>query len=142
MWRWFDPLEELKRMQDRIERFLGEMERRRGIFPGEFMDFPVDVIDEGDKIRIIAELPGFKKEDIEVNIENSYLVIKGERKEEKEEKGRGYIKQERRFGEMSRRVSIPHDIKMDEIKATYNNGVLEITIPKAEPSKRKTIKID
>jgi HSP20 family protein len=83
MWRWLDPLEELKKMQERIDRLLGEMEKPRRLLPGEVIDFPVDVMDEDDKIRVVAELPGFEKKDIEVSVEDRYLLIKCERKEEK-----------------------------------------------------------
>jgi HSP20 family protein len=141
MWRWLDPFEELKRMQERLNRLFEEFERRK-FFAREMIDFPVDVIDEDDKIRIIADLPGFRKEDIELTIENGYLVIKAERKEEKEEKGKGYLRQERKYGGVYRRISLPAEVKVDEIKASYNNGILEVTLPKAETAKKKTIKIE
>jgi|Deesub1362B_J571_1020462.scaffolds.fasta_scaffold00841_7 HSP20 family protein len=142
MWRWIDPIEELRRMQEKMERFLGEMERRRGLLSGELIDFPVDVIDEDEKIKVIAELPGFNKEGIEITIENGFLVIKAEREEEKKEIGRDYLVQERKYGELKRRVSLPAEVKVDSIKATYNNGILEVILPKAEVTKKKKIDIE
>lgn len=142
MWRWIDPLEELRRMQEKMERFLSEMERRKGLLSGELIDFPVDVIDEDEIIRVVAELPGFNKGDIEITVENGYLVIRAERKEEEKEVGRGYLKQERKYGELKRRVSLPAEIKLDGTKASYNNGILEVTLPKAEVTKKKKIDIE
>ncbi|MEM2022490.1 MAG: Hsp20 family protein, partial [Archaeoglobaceae archaeon] len=86
----FDPFEEIRRFQERMNRLFEDFERR---FPEirEFkeprLSMPVDVIDEGDKLRILADLPGFNKEDIEVYFEDEDLVIKAERKTVEEEKG-------------------------------------------------------
>jgi HSP20 family protein len=140
----FDPFEELRRMQDRLNRLFEEFERttRRFITTEEFVELPVDIIDEDDKIKVIADLPGFKKKDIGIHIENGYLVIRARRKEEKKEEGRGYIRQERRYGEIYRRIALPTEVNVEEVKATYNNGVLEVTLPKSEKAQKKTIKIE
>ncbi|MFO7967325.1 MAG: Hsp20/alpha crystallin family protein [Archaeoglobaceae archaeon] len=142
MKRWFDPFEELKRLQSRLDDIFGEIEGQKALLPAEMRSFPIDVLDEPDKIKIVAELPGFKKEDIETAIEDSYLVIKAEKKEEKEEKEKDYFRRERKYGEFRRRIQIPTDIKMDQISATYNDGVLEVVLPKAEPAKKKQINIE
>lgn len=141
MRRWFDPFEELKKLQSRLDDLFREIEGQKGLLPAEMRDFPIDVLDEPDKIKIVAELPGFKKEDIETAIEDSYLVIKAEKTEEKEEKEKDYIRRERRYGEFRRRIQIPTDINVDQVSATYKNGVLEVTLPKAEPAKKKRINI-
>ncbi|MFP3946189.1 MAG: Hsp20/alpha crystallin family protein [Archaeoglobaceae archaeon] len=141
MRRWFDPFEELKRLQSRIDDLFGEIEGKKGLLPAEMRDFPVDVVDEADKVKVVAELPGFKKEDIETAIEDSYLVIRAEKTEETEEKEKDYIRRERRYGEYRRRIQIPTDVNMEQISATYKNGVLEVTLPKAEPAKKKRINI-
>ncbi len=137
----FDPFEEIKRMQERLNRLFEEFER---IGPRSIAveTFPIDVIDEGDSIRIVADLPGFNKEDIEIWIEDGDLVIKAVRKEEKEEKAENYIRKERKFGEVYRKVAIPVEVDVDNIKATYNNGVLEVVLPKTEKAKKKVIKIE
>ena len=146
--RFFDPFEELRRMQERMNRLFEEFERTsRAFVPGISSTFgayavPVDVIDEGDQIRVIADLPGFNKEDIQVYFEDGSLVIKAERKEEKEEKGRDYIMQERRYGEVYRKVSVPVDVDVEKVSAKYNNGILEIVLPKTEKAQKKVIKID
>jgi HSP20 family protein len=136
MRKFFDPFEELKRMQDRLSRMFEEFE-----VPYYSLSMPVDVIDEKDEIRVIADLPGFNKDEIEVYVEDGTLVIRATRKEEVEERKKNYIRQERRFGETYRRISLPVDVDVDKIKAKYNNGILEVILPKAE-KERKVIKID
>ncbi len=137
----FDPFEEIKRMQERLNRLFEEFER---IGPRTIAveTFPIDVIDEGDSIKIVADLPGFNKEDIEIWVEDGDLVIKAVRKEEKEEKAENYIRRERRFGEVYRKIAIPVEVDVDKIKATYNNGILEIVLPKTEKAKKKVIKVE
>jgi HSP20 family protein len=138
----FDPLEEWRRMQERISRLFEEFERTgRGYMLPE-VSFPVDVIDEGENIRIIADLPGFNKKEIDVYVEDGSLVIKAVRREEKEETERNYIRQERRYGEVYRRISLPVEVEVEKIKAKYNNGILEIILPKVEKETRKVIKIE
>ncbi|MEM0351004.1 MAG: Hsp20/alpha crystallin family protein [Archaeoglobaceae archaeon] len=135
MWRrgWIDPFEELRRTVDRLNRMLFEtFEPFR-----EFREsVAVDVIDEGDKIKVLADLPGFKKEEIEVFFEGNDLVIKAESKEESEEKGRDFIRRERRYGRVYRKIALPEGLKLEGAKASYRNGVLEIEIPKEKVEKK------
>ena len=137
----FDPFEEIRRLQERFNRLFEEFERRIPEVRELRFSMPVDIIDEGEQLRIVADLPGFKKEDIEVYFEDGDLVIRAERKEEEEEKARDYIRKERRFGLFVRRVSLPADIDKENVKAKYNNGVLEVIVPR-RVKERKTIKID
>ncbi len=136
----FDPFEELRRMQERFNRLLEEF----GKFP-EIKEFriaaPVDVIDEGDQIRVVADLPGFNKEDLEIYFEDGDLVIKAEKKEETEERKGEYLRRERRMGKIYRRIALPAGIDTNAVKAKYNNGVLEITVPKVKKD-RKTVQIE
>ncbi|AEA46251.1 archaeal heat shock protein Hsp14 [Archaeoglobus veneficus] len=146
MRHFLDPFEELRRMHDRLNRMFEEFERFSRQFAPEELAvpaaMPVDVIDEGDKIKVVADLPGFNKEDIQIYVEDGDLVIRAERKEEKEERGKDFIRQERRYGEVYRRVSLPAEVKIEEAKASYNNGVLEIVLPKTEKAQKKEIKIE
>ena len=137
----FDPFEEMRRIHERINRLFEEFEK---LTPRPFVaeTFPVDVIDEGENIKVIADLPGFRKEDIELWIEDGTLVIKAVRKEEREEKAESYIRRERKFGEVYRKIAIPVEVDVENIKATYNNGVLEVVLPKTEKAKKKVIKIE
>ncbi|MCD6494354.1 MAG: Hsp20/alpha crystallin family protein [Archaeoglobaceae archaeon] len=137
----FDLFEEMKRMQERMNRLFEEFDRfRLGTMPTEM--FAVDVIDEGDSIRVVADLPGFNKDEIEIYIEDGSLVIKAEKKEEREEKEKNYIMRERKYGEVYRKIMLPTEVDIEKAKANYNNGVLEIILPKTEKVARKTIKID
>jgi len=128
----------LRRMQERMTRLLEEFDR----LTTTEIAVPIDIIDEDDKIRVIADLPGFNKDDIDVFIEDGDLVIRAQRKEEVEERGKNYIRQERKYGEVYRRITLPVEVDVENIKARYNNGVLEIELPKVAAKERKIIKIE
>ncbi|HYX63209.1 MAG TPA: Hsp20/alpha crystallin family protein [Burkholderiales bacterium] len=101
----------------------------------------VDVIDRDDEVVVRAEVPGYKKEDIEVSVSDSLLTIKGETKtEEKEEKG-DYYRCEISHGAFSRSIGLPATVDDSKAKASMKDGVLELTLPKLEKSKRHTIAI-
>ena len=136
----FDLFEEMRRMQERMNRLFEEFDRFRLGAPIE--TFAVDVVDEGDSIRVVADLPGFKKDEIELYMEDGSLVIRAERKEEIEEKDKDYIRRERIYGEVYRKIPLPVEVDLDKAKASYNNGVLEIVLPKTEKATKKTIKIE
>ncbi len=94
--------------------------------------FRTDIRDEGDKFVLEAELPGFKKEDIKLDLKDGILTISAQHTEENEEKKNSYIRRERRYGSFSRSFDVS-GIQEDHITAAYNNGVLELTLPKAQP---------
>jgi HSP20 family protein len=100
------------------------------------------VHDSKDNLVVRADLPGLKKEDIEVSIQDGILVIRGEKKEEAERKGNGAVRTERFYGSFHRAVSLPAAVDDAKVKASYKNGVLELTLPKKEEAKPKQIKID
>jgi len=102
----------------------------------------IDVIDRNKEIFIKAELPGFDKDDLDISISDSQLVIKAKScTEEKEEEG-DYLKQEIRKSEIYRSVLLPAEVEEDNIKTSYKNGVLKLTIPKQKKSQRKKIKVE
>ena len=101
----------------------------------------VDVIDRDDEVVVRAEVPGYKKDDIEVSVSDSSLTIKGEIKtEEKEEKG-DYYRCEISHGTFSRTITLPAAVDDSKAKASMKDGMLELTLPKLEPSKRHSITI-
>jgi HSP20 family protein len=101
----------------------------------------VDVVDRDDEVLVRAEVPGYNKEDIEVSVSNSTLTIKGETKtEEKEEKG-DYYRCEISRGSFSRVIALPAEVDESKAKAAMKDGMLELTLPKIEKSKRHTINI-
>ncbi len=104
----------------------------------------VDVYEEKDDVVIKAEIPGLSKEDISVQVSDSTLTIKGEKKREEEVKEDDYYRCERSFGAFTRAVDLPSDVKADQVKASFKNGVLEVRMPKTEEAKKKaiTVKID
>jgi len=128
---WLDPFEELRRTVERLNRMVFE-----GIEPFRIAGTAVDLVDEGDKLRVVADLPGFEKEEIEVAFEGNSLVIKAESKREEEEAKKDFIRRERRFGRVYRKISLPEGLNTDQAKASYRNGVLEIVIPKVKEEKR------
>ncbi len=108
-----------------------------------FDNFNTDVIDKGDSYVLQAELPGFDKEEIKVDLDKDTLTISATHKEEKKENRHNYIRQERRYNSYCRSFHIP-GIKKENISAQYNNGVLEISLPKenlvVEETKRIEVK--
>ncbi|HHW02426.1 MAG TPA: Hsp20/alpha crystallin family protein [Thermoanaerobacterales bacterium] len=132
--------------------------RRGGLLPG-FFDFGFDFEDffdnffnmqpvradmrETEKEYIVeADLPGYDKNNIEIRFENNMLTISAQQDETTEEKGENYIHRERRRGSFSRTIPVPENVNGDAIKASFNNGVLQIILPKLTPSKPQGRKID
>lgn len=101
----------------------------------------VDMYDKKDEIVVKAEVPGMKKEDITVSVTDDVLTIKGEMKKEEEVKKEDYYYSERSSGSFSRILDLPAKVKADKIKAKFENGLLEIHMPKADGSKPKEVKI-
>lgn len=103
-------------------------------------EFKTDILDKGDKFVLQAELPGFSKEDINIDIDGDYLTVSATHNTESEEKKESYIKRERTFGSFSRSFNISN-IKVDSIKAQYKDGVLELELPKLDAQIPTTKKI-
>jgi HSP20 family protein len=101
----------------------------------------VDVIDREDHILIRAEVPGVRKEDLDITLSGDHLLIKGESKEEKEETGEFYRAEIRR-GSFSRTIALPTGVVGEQAKARFENGLLEIRIPKAEQETRRKVDIE
>ncbi|HEY0721626.1 MAG TPA: Hsp20/alpha crystallin family protein [Gammaproteobacteria bacterium] len=102
----------------------------------------IDVIDKDDKVIVRAEVSGVKKEDLEISVSDDTVTIRGcTRHEEKEEKG-DYYRSEISRGEFARTVTLPCAVDSDKSSAKLEDGVLELTLPKLEKSKRHTIKVD
>lgn len=138
--RW-DPFEELDAFRNRLDRLMARMNPE---LPANVADWrPVaDIVETKDAILVKAELPGIAEKDIHVELEANLLTISGERKDEKVTEEKGIHQVERLFGRFVRAFTLPPNVKMDEIKATFSDGLLEITIPKKEESKPKEIKLE
>jgi HSP20 family protein len=101
----------------------------------------VDVFEEKDEIVVKAELPGIEKDNIEVNLTDHTLTIKGEKKKEEEVKEENYYRAERSYGSFLRTLDLPRDVRADQLKASFKNGILEVRMPKTEEAKAKEIKV-
>ena len=102
----------------------------------------VDIVEKDNAYEISAELPGMDEKDVEVKLVGDLLTIKGERQEEKEEKGKDYYLRERRSGSFERRFRAPEGIDSDKISATFKKGLLTITLPKNAEAQQAVKKID
>ena len=121
-----------------MQRFFGEDEE-----PWEFPLFTphVNLAETNENYEVTAELPGLKPEEVNVELREGSLWISGEKKEEKEEKGKTFHKIERRSGEFRRVIPLAAPVNDSEVKATFEHGVLKITVPKTEQAKPKKIEV-
>ncbi|GBC89041.1 Spore protein SP21 [bacterium HR13] len=136
LWNPFAELERIRREFDRlIEEMWPREEVERAFAPA------VEMYETDNEIVVKAELPGVKKENIEVSIKDNTLHIRGEKKEEREEKTETIHRLERVYGKFERVLTLPVDVKAEEVRAEYKDGILEIRLPKSEVSKEKKIEI-
>jgi len=101
----------------------------------------VDILEKDGGFEVTVELPGMDEKNIEVNVANGTLTIKGEKRDEKEEKKKDYYLQERHFGSFERRFQVPDGVDADKIEANFKNGVLTVTLPKTAEAKKTAQKI-
>ena len=101
----------------------------------------VDLKETENEFQVTAQVPGFNKENLEVTITENSVTLKGERKEEKEKKGETFHYREVSQGSFQRVIPLPSEVVSDKAKAELKDGVLSLTLPKTEPSKRKALKI-
>jgi len=132
---WEEPFEDLRRD---MERFFGGWP---SLLAAEDLTgaYPVDIREDDDKVYVDAELPGFKKDEIDVSLENGLLRIAAERKPE-ETKGKQHL-QERRYTRVLRRFTMPCDVDQSDVKAKFDNGVLHLEMKKTGEAKQRRIKI-
>lgn len=102
----------------------------------------VDLVDTGENIQVKVELPGIDRKDVEILLKDDTLTIKGEKKEEKEEKGENRYYIERKFGKFSRTLTLPSRIKGDKAAAKFVNGVLHVTLPKVDEEKARETRVE
>ncbi|MCC8403306.1 Hsp20/alpha crystallin family protein [Paraburkholderia sp. MMS20-SJTN17] len=124
-----------------VEEFLHDPFAGRGALERWFGDFSparfqprIDVVDEGQLLRVTAELPGMEREDLNVTVEDGALVLRGEKKQDVRSEEEGCYRLERAYGSFVRTIPMPENADPDHTLAKFENGVLTLTIPKAEPS--------
>ncbi len=139
-WRPFGELRPFRKEMDRLwDRFLGETHFARTF--SEVWSPSVDISETKDNFVVKAELPGLEAKDVNVSISGDVLTIKGEKKGEEEEKDEHYHRVERYSGSFQRIFQLSSGVKADKIEATFDKGVLKVTLPKVEEAKKKEIEV-
>ncbi|HMU30365.1 MAG: Hsp20/alpha crystallin family protein [Nitrospira sp.] len=144
--RW-DPFRELEEMSDRLNRMITRPGAAQTATQGkEVMTVAdwaptVDISETEAEYAIKAELPEVKKEDVKVTVEDGVLTLQGERKQEKEDKGKKYHRIERSYGRFVRSFTLPDTVDESKVKAEYTDGVLHLHLPKSEKAKPKQIDV-
>lgn len=134
----YDPFEEIRRLHEYIDRMFGDMFARGREMDVMFTRAPlIDLVDEGDKFRIVAEIPGMEKEDLDVRVMEDSVVIRAGRKADREERGKNYYVRERGYTSYYRTISLPEPVIPEKAEATYKNGILEIVVPKRAPEREE-----
>jgi HSP20 family protein len=136
----FRDFESMRRDMDRLWNSFFERGSLRGEDGGEWLP-SLDVAETKNEIVVKAEVPGLESKDIDISLSDGLLTIKGEKKQEREEKEENYHLVERSYGSFTRSIRLPNEVQSDKINASYKNGVLKIVLPKSEEAKKKEIKI-
>ena len=140
--RW-DPFRDVLSLQNRLNSLFQEYNRGEGdaLSTAAFVP-PVDMYEDEHKIVLKLEVPGMKESDLDIQLENNVLTVKGERKFEKEEKEENFHRIERRYGSFYRSFTIPSTVNPDSVKASYEAGVLKVELEKRAEAKPKQIKVE
>lgn len=121
---------------------LGGLDRWFGDFSSSRFQPRIDVVDDGEALRITAELPGMDREDLQTSIEGGALVIRGEKKQDMRTEESGCYRLERAYGTFMRTIPLPDDADVDNVKAKFDKGVLTLILPKSATSKSSVRKIE
>ena len=144
--RW-EPARELQTIQQEMNRLFGSFfdgpvasgtggEAVRRWIP------PMDLVEQGDEYVLRADLPGVGEDDVKIELEDNVLTISGERRSEHEERTEGYYRVERASGSFSRSLTLPEGVDPEAVKANFENGVLEVRVPKPEQRKPQRVAIN
>jgi HSP20 family protein len=142
--KW-EPIKDLLTLQDRMNRLFDDSVR--GLRPGEealgtaIWSPAVDIYETDNEVVLKAEVPEISQKDIDIQVENNTLVLRGERKFEKEAKRENFHRIERAYGSFVRSFTLPNSIDQEKIRADYKDGILKIVMPKREETKPKQIKV-
>lgn len=139
----YDPFRDLRSLQDEMNRLFStsfprisnQEEMSTGWSPS------VDIYEGENQVVLEAELPGMKREDFDLSIENNVITLKGERRFEKKDGGDNYHRVERAYGSFTRSFNLPRTVLTEDIKAEFKNGVLTVTLPKKEEAKSRKIEV-
>ncbi len=142
----WDPLSWLSDFRDEIDNyFVNSLAPRKSagteLWQGDWLP-AVDVLEDKEKITVKADLPGLKKDEIDISLNGDILTIKGEKKSEEEVKEKNYYRAERFYGTFQRSIVLPAAVQEGKIKAAYQEGVLQVELPKKKETKGKKIQIE
>jgi HSP20 family protein len=142
--RW-NPAQDLMRMREEMNRVFSQFFREGDGEEGTWLTGawapPVDIHETEEALILKAELPGFSKDDVHVELHNNRLTLRGERQHEAEVKEEQYHRRERAYGSFQRTFQLPTTIDQDKVSASFQNGILELRLPKSEVAKPKRIAI-
>jgi HSP20 family protein len=138
---WFRqrPLGSIREeVQELMSRAFGE---HVDVWPFERISPSLDLIETEGAVEVRVDIPGMEAKDIDIQVNGNLMTVSGERKEEREEKGKTYHRVERRTGSFSRLVTLPCPVKEGAVEAQYKNGILTVTLPKTEECKSRKINV-
>jgi HSP20 family protein len=141
------PLEGVAVLQNRLNSIFNDFANSNGELQNESLSAgnfipPVDIYEDANHLVLKLEVPGILQEDLQINLENQTLTVKGERKFVSDEKQENFHRIERRYGTFARSFTLPATIETESVQANYENGVLSITLSKKEAAKPKQVKIE
>ncbi len=142
----WDPFRELDELQNRLATIFGRAPVRKNGEKDEAMKVAewaplVDITEDEKEYLIKAELPEVKKEEVKVSVQDGVLTISGERKYEKEEKGKKYHRVERAYGSFARSFALPDDADAEKVAGEFKDGILKVHVPKSEKAKPKKVEV-
>jgi len=140
--KW-DPFDELTLLRNRMDRLLNKIsdEETLPLTPATWAP-TTDIVETKDALIVRCELPGIEEKDIAIEIENGVLTITGERKFEERTKEKNFHRVERAYGKFLRSFTLPPNVTSENVKATFTDGLLEMTLPKKEEAKPKKINLE
>jgi HSP20 family protein len=138
--RW-EPVREMMTLREAMDQLFNDAFTRPANMSGGSVIPAIDLYQNNDEVVVKAALPGLKAEDVQISVTADVLTLRGEFKQENEQKNATYHIREQCFGSFERSVMLPSDVQTDKAKADFENGILTVTLPKAESVKPKTINI-
>ena len=138
--RW-DPFQDLLAIQDEMNQVFGRARQGQGQGGGRMWAPALDISERKDAYVVTVEVPGVNPDDLDITLEDGLLTIQGERQFTQESTEQQFHRVERRYGSFRRSITLPSQVQADAIEASFENGVLEVVVPKAEEAKPKKISV-